>query len=111
MKSNVGLRDAPVDKKPTKLGFIAKDERRCQHVRSLTSALSGRDIYQYLVTAGVFDGRPSRRPASQVGDAATNNGKESQRHAECAPAIVLRGLADPECMGGPPDHECETDGV
>ena len=39
-----------------------RDERRCQHVCCLTSALPGGDIHQYLVTTGVIGSAPRPRP-------------------------------------------------
>jgi len=60
MEGNLGPRDAAADYQLGELDLIAKDERRCQHICCLTSALSDGDIHQYLVTAGVIDPRPSR---------------------------------------------------
>jgi hypothetical protein len=38
--------------------LIAEDERRCQHVCGLTSALSARDVHKYLVATGATERRP-----------------------------------------------------
>jgi hypothetical protein len=58
VEGDLGPRDAAADKELGELGLIAKDERRCKHVCCLTSALSGCDIHEYLVTAGVIDRCP-----------------------------------------------------
>jgi hypothetical protein len=45
VEGNHGSRDAAVGISLGELRWIAKDERRCQYVGCLTSALSGGDVH------------------------------------------------------------------